>query len=179
MNNIEIIVCLVAWLSAGCGIAPPAPPLAIAGLPDCLQSNYDAEQKVFAMRGGEARAPNQKCLLLIGRAGSASLLTAGTYVARAANGGNPAVIVAALELGEGAYELTIGAGRSHDSACIPGPLTFDGGPGWRGTPTSIVRAQTGETLLGPDRFARPPPGPAGRCDAGVASADGFIELRRM
>jgi len=55
---------------------------------------------------------------------------------------------ASVNLTEGNYRLTIGAGGPGGAACSGPPSDFPGGPGWVGSPTNIVRISTGEVILG-------------------------------
>ncbi len=65
---------------------------------------------------------------------------------------------AKVNLTEGTYRVTIGAGGLGGSACSGAPNHFGGGPGWLGSPTNVVRIATGEVLLGApgaESYARP------------------------
>ena len=53
-----------------------------------------------------------------------------------------------VNLIEGKYRLTIGAGGPGGSACSGPPTNFGGGPGWAGSPTNMIRVGTGEVVAG-------------------------------
>jgi len=60
-----------------------------------------------------------------------------------------------VALSPGVYKLTLGAGGPGGNACNG---TFGGGPGWSGSPTSIMRVSDGVTVAGAagaDVWARP------------------------
>ena len=94
-------------------------------------------------------------------------------------------IQATVNLTEGVYKLTIGAGGPGGSACVMsltnpgGPDAFGGGPGWFGSPSNMVRVATGEVVIGTpgaDKYARPKRGQnertAGKMDAHGGSGPG-------
>ncbi len=123
-------------------------------------------------------------LFTVGRSGetaSASLLTAGRYRVYLANGGGGGAggtwqnafagpggggggggagameQQATVNLTEGVYKLTIGAGGPGGRASMPPPVGLGGGPGWAGSPSNIVRVATGEVVMGTpgaDTYAR-------------------------
>ncbi len=85
---------------------------------------------------------------------------------------------ATVNLTEGLYKLTIGAGGPGGSVCVPG-AGFGGGPGWLGSPSNMVRMATGELVVGTpdaDRYVRPSRGQnekmAGRMDGHGGSGPG-------
>ncbi len=165
-----------------------------ASLPNCFDTNYDAERRLFTIKNPVSNPANQQCLLTIGpTAGDAraARLAAGGYTAYLADGGGgggggtlqtpnraagtgggggggggggagSAETTARLNLSDGVYKLTIGAGGPGGSSCkraqkgvSPG---FGGGPGWLGSPSNIVRVSTGEVMmgtLGADAYVRP------------------------
>ncbi len=180
------IATLALSLLAGIGTvaaAPPAPPVSMSALPNCFDANYDTERGLFTMKNAAGNAVNQQCLLTVwprGDAASASRLTAGSYAVSLSNGGGGGAggtveafagggggggggagameTKATLDLTEGVYKLTLGAGGPGGSGCIRGPQGFDGGPGWLGSPSNIVRVATGEVVVGTpgaDTYARP------------------------
>ena len=53
-----------------------------------------------------------------------------------------------VNLTEGKYRATIGAGGPGGSACSGPPTNFGGGPGWPGSPTNMIRMGTGEVIAG-------------------------------
>jgi hypothetical protein len=64
---------------------------------------------------------------------------------------------ATVDLTEGVYKLTLGAGGPGGTACMPG-AGFGGGPGWVGSPSNMIRVSTGEVVAGTpgaDTYARP------------------------
>jgi hypothetical protein len=174
---------LLAGILAGCGTAPPAIPVSLSDLPNCFESNYDAERGLFTIRNAVGNPASQQCLLTVGPRADASApprLRAGTYSVSLANGGGGGAggTVQAMagggggggggagalearttvDLTEGVYKLTIGAGGPGGNACIRGPFAFGGGPGWAGSPSNIVRVATGEVVAGApgaDKYARP------------------------
>ena len=150
-----------------------------AALPDCLVSNYDPARHLFTLKNPRPDEPNQQCLLTVGprgRAGSELSLSAGRYLVNLSDGGAGGTLqdvngggggggAGARELQrevlltEGVYKLTIGAGGPGGNPCIPTPnMVFSGGPGWLGSPSSLVNVATGEVLIGTpgaDTYVRP------------------------
>ena len=64
---------------------------------------------------------------------------------------------ATVNLAEGVYKLTLGAGGPGGTACMPG-AGFGGGPGWVGSPSNMIRVATGAVIVGTpgaDTYARP------------------------
>lgn len=62
-----------------------------------------------------------------------------------------------VDLAAGVYKLTLGAGGPGGSVCMPGS-GFSGGPGWVGSPSSMVLVSTGELIAGTagaDSYVRP------------------------
>jgi hypothetical protein len=141
-----------------------------------------------------------------GAVASASRLTAGRYRVYLANGGggggggtSPAYnrgeqrggggggggggagaveTQATINLTEGVYKLTLGAGGSGGTACAP-LAGFGGGPGWLGSPSNMVRVSTGEVVIGTpgaDSYVSPTRGQneqmAGKMDAHGGSGPG-------
>ncbi|MGE5202372.1 MAG: hypothetical protein ACM3O6_09945, partial [Acidobacteriota bacterium] len=183
MNLAKLALSLLAALGAGCATAPSAPVVAMSDLPDCSESNYDAERGLFTIRNAVGDPANQQCLLRVGPRGDAAAaprLRAGSYTVSLANGGGggaggtvqamggggggggggagSAETRATVNLAEGTYRLTIGAGGPGGSACSGGPIALGGGPGWIGSPTNMVRVATGEVVAGTpgaDKYARP------------------------
>jgi hypothetical protein len=190
MNRLALS--LLLGLVAGCAAVTPAPLVSLSDLPNCFDRNYDAERGLFTIRNPVGNPVNQQCLLTVGPrrgAASASRLAAGSYTVYLADGGGGGAggtaqgvaggggggagakdVLASVDLTEGAYRLTIGAGGPGGNACIItwpdssgpgdlyGPGGSGGGPGWLGSPSSMVRAATGELVLGTpgaERYARP------------------------
>ncbi len=185
MKITNLALSLLAGIGTGCTTVPPAPPVSMSNLPNCLDSNYDKERGLFTIRNEIGKAMNQQCLLTVGPRGdvaSASPLAAGSYRIYLANGGGGGAggtlqafasnkaggggggggagaleTQATVDLSEGVYKLTLGAGGPGGSVCLPG-LGFGGGPGWAGSPSNMVRVATGEVVLGTpgaDIYARP------------------------
>jgi hypothetical protein len=183
MKITKFALSLLAGIAAGCATAPSAPPVSTSNLPNCFESNYEAERGLFTIKNAVGDMANQQCLLTVGPrndAAAAPRLRPGTYSVSLANGGGGGAggTVQAMsgggggggggagavearttvDLTEGVYKLTIGAGGPGGNACIKGPFAFSGGPGWAGSPSNIVRVATGEVIAGTpaaDRYARP------------------------
>ncbi len=175
----KLTTLFVSLLAAG--------PVAATGLPDCLQSNYDAQADLFTVKNTGRDIVNQKCVLTVGPRGgdtTRSRLGAGSYTVSLANGGGGGAggtqqrghgagaggggaggggagareSVTRVDLAEGSYMLTIGAGGPGGSACVFAPYYMTGGPGWAGSPSNIVSLATGNTVAGApgaDAYARP------------------------
>src|SRR6185503_14309903 len=79
MKNTILVLSLLAGI--GTGYAAPAP---MAALPDCFQSNYDADLKLFTIRNGVKDPVNQQCLVSVG---PQSQLRPGRYTVHVSNGG--------------------------------------------------------------------------------------------
>jgi len=182
MNLSKLALSLLAGIGTGCATAPSAPPVSMSGLPNCFDSNYDRERGLFTIRNAAGDPANQQCLLTVSSRGDAGSLRPGRYTAFVAHGGGggaggtlqafvgdgdgggggggagAAETRATVNLTEGVYKLTIGAGGPGGSACIRGTVPFGGGPGWAGSPSNIIRVATGELVAGTpdaDRYARP------------------------
>ena len=195
MKIIKLTLAVLAAIACGGATSASAQPAAkTASLPNCFDTNYDAERRLFTIKNAVANPVNQQCLLTIGPATGderATRLAAGGYTAYLADGGGgggggtlqtpnraagtrggggggggggagSAETTARLNLSDGVYKLTIGAGGPGGSACQrprqPQGQGFGGGPGWLGSPSNIVRVATGEVLmgaLGADVYARP------------------------
>jgi hypothetical protein len=178
MKISTLTLALMACIGSGCANVPTSTQVAMSDLPNCLESNYDAQRVLFTIRNANAGTASQQCLLAVGPSGDAmspSRLAAGSYTIALANGGGGGAGggqtggggggAGAREarttaiLAEGMYKLTIGAGGPGGSACADFPsVTFPGGPGWAGSPSNIVRVATGEVILGApgaDTYARP------------------------
>ena len=162
----------LAGLGAGCAGLSTSDPVPMSALPDCFESNFDRKLNLFTLNGAAGRAANQQCLLNVQPAGagrSATRITAGAYTLYLANGGGGGAggtiqgggggggggggagakeLRATVILREGSYVLTIGAGGPGGSACMPQPYAFGGGPGWAGSPSNLVRVDTGQLLAG-------------------------------
>lgn len=97
MRIIMLTLVTLASAGAGCATAPSAHRIAISELPNCFESNYDAQQRLFTIKDlndlwadPTKNPPNQQCLLGVGPSGaaaSASQLAAGRYIVYVANGG--------------------------------------------------------------------------------------------
>jgi hypothetical protein len=183
MNIAKLALALLATLGAGCATAPSAPFVAMSDLPNCFESNYDAERRLFTIRNAVGDPANQQCLLTVGPLAAASAaprLMAGSYTVSLSNGGGGGAggttqairgggggggggagameKRATVNLTEGVYKLSIGSGGPGGNACSGGPYAFSGGPGWAGSPTNIIRVATGELVAGiggADKYARP------------------------
>ncbi len=183
MKLTKLALSLLVGVGTGCTTAPPAPPVSLSDLPNCFNTNYDKAQGLFTMKGAVGNPVNQQCLLTVRSrrvAASATGLTAGRYRVYLANGGGggaggtlqvsgstggggggggagAAETQATINLTEGVYKLTIGAGGPGGTACHP-DAGFGGGPGWVGSPSNMVRLATGEVLIGTpgaDSYTRP------------------------
>lgn len=169
---------LLASIGTGCAMAPSTSLVATGDLPNCFDSNYDAQQNLFTMKNTAQDLVNQQCLLTVG---SGSRLGAGSYEVSLANGGGGGAggtpqrgsgtgggaggggagareAVTRINLAEGSYKLTIGGGGPGGQACVFAPYYMGGGPGWAGSPSNIVRVPTGEVIAGipgADSYARP------------------------
>lgn len=183
MKITKLTLSLMVVIGTGCTTAPPAPLTSISDLPNCFSTNYDKERGLFTMKDITGDPVNQQCLLTVrsrGGVASASALTAGRYRVYLANGGGggaggsvqvsadsggggggggagAAEKQATINLTEGVYKLTIGAGGPGGTACQP-DTGFGGGPGWAGSPSNMVRVATGEVVVGTpeaDSYARP------------------------
>ena len=64
---------------------------------------------------------------------------------------------ATVDLAEGVYKLTLGAGGPGGTACLP-RAGFGGGVGWVGSPSNMILVSTGGVIAGPpgaDTYVRP------------------------
>ena len=146
-------------------------------LPDCFESNYDANLNLFTIRNAVRDPVNQQCAVSVG---PNARLRAGRYTIHVSNGGGGGAggtwqgeggmgggggggagareILTTVNLTEGVYKLTIGAGGPGGMACVLAPFYIGGGPGWPGSPSSIVRIANGELIAGiagADAYRRP------------------------
>ena len=97
MKILKLALAALAGAGAGCATAPFAPQIVISALPNCLESNYDAQERLFTIRdlndiwADPTKNPaNQQCLLTVGPSGdvaAASPPTAGRYTVYLSNGG--------------------------------------------------------------------------------------------
>lgn len=97
MKIIKLVLAVLAGAGAGCATAPSVTRIALAELPNCLASNYDAQRRLFTIKDlndiwadPTKNPPNQQCLLTIGASGdlaAAAPWTAGSYIVYLANGG--------------------------------------------------------------------------------------------
>jgi hypothetical protein len=186
MKIIKFGLAVLAGMATGCTSLPSGLQTAMSDLPNCLDSNYDGERRLFTMKGAAANSVNQQCLLAIAPRGDVSpgsALPEGSYTVYLANGGGggaggtmPGVAggfasggggggggagaketQVTVNLTEGLYKLTIGAGGPGGSVCMPS-AGFGGGPGWLGSPSNMVRVATGEIIAGTpgaDTYVRP------------------------
>jgi hypothetical protein len=177
MKLTTLAITFLAGAATGCATAPSGVPVAAADLPNCFDANYDAQRGLFTMRNAAPDAVNQQCALTVGPRGAR--LAAGSYTVYLANGGGGGAggtqqgpnrgggaggggagareIQATVQLSEGVYRLTLGAGGPGGNACVFAPYYLSGGPGWAGSPSSIVRIATGEVVIGApgaDSYAR-------------------------
>lgn len=178
MKISTLTLALMACIGSGCANVLSTPQVATSDLPNCLDSNYDAQRGLLTIRNADASTASQQCQLVVGRSGDAaspSRLAAGSYTIALANGGGGGAgggqtggggggagareSRATVALTEGIYRLTIGAGGPGGGACADfRTVTFPGGPGWAGSPSNIVRVATGEVILGTpgaDTYVRP------------------------
>jgi len=173
----------MAGLGVGCTNVPLAPSVSLSDLPNCFNTNYDKERDLFTIKSDAGNPVNQQCLLTVGPRGDAASpqrLTAGRYRVYLSDGGGGGAggtlqsflrgggggggggagaqeTQTTVNLTEGVYKLTIGAGGPGGSVCLPN-LGFGGGPGWLGSPSNLIRVATGELVIGKpgaDRYARP------------------------
>lgn len=182
MKTTTLALSLMAALGTGCALAPSTNIVATADLPNCLDANYDAQQNLFTLKNAVPDALNQQCVLSVGPHGEqGSRLAAGRYAISLANGGGGGAggtpqrgpgqgggaggggagareTQVTVDLAEGMYRLTIGAGGPGGTACVFAPYYMSGGPGWAGSPSSIVHIGTGNVVAGTpgaDTYARP------------------------
>ena len=176
---------LIACIAATAAVAAP-PALPVSALPDCLASNYDPVRHLFTLKNPRPDEPNPQCLLTVYPRGQASAnrITAGRYLINLSDGGDGGAggtlqdvrgggggggggagareLQRVVDLTEGVYRLTIGAGGPGGNPCIPTPnMVFSGGPGWLGSPSNLVRVATGEVLIGTpgaETYVRPKKG---------------------
>lgn len=184
MKITKLAFSLMMGIGTGCTTVPPASQVSMANLPNCFDANYDKERRLFTIKSDVGNAANQQCLLTVGARGevaSMPRLTAGSYrvyltdgggggaggtlqsyagsTAGGGGGGGAGAVETqrTVNLTEGVYKLTIGAGGPGGSACLP-KLGFGGGPGWVGGPSNIIRVATGEVVMGTpgaDSYTRP------------------------
>jgi hypothetical protein len=178
MKISTLALSLLAGIGAGCTTAPSTNLVATAALPDCFDANYDAQRNLFTMKNTAQEPVNQQCMLTVG---PRTRISAGSYEVSLANGGGGGAggtqqrgsgmgggaggggagareSVTRVDLAEGNYRLTIGAGGPGGQACVFAPYYMSGGPGWAGSPSNIVRIPTGEVIAGipgADSYARP------------------------
>ena len=177
MKLSTLTLALMVCIGSGCASLHSTSQVATSDLPNCLDSNYDAQRSLFTIRNADARTVSQQCALVgpSGDTASTSRLAAGRYAITLANGGGGGAgggqtggggggagameERATVNLAEGMYKLTIGAGGPAGGGCADfRTVTFPGGPGWAGSPSNIVRVATGEVILGTpgaDTYARP------------------------
>ncbi len=159
-------------------------PVGAQTLPDCLTSNLDADRHLFTLKNPAPSQPNQQCLLHVSAASGepATQVRPGRYIINLSDGGDGGAggtlqdtlsgggggggggasareLMRIVDLKEGVYKLTIGAGGPGGTPCISTPgVVFSGGPGWLGSPSSLINIASGEVLIGTpaaDRYARP------------------------
>jgi hypothetical protein len=205
MKLTALALSVLLGMGAGCANVRLAPPVAISDLPNCFDTNYDRERRLFTIKNDAGNPVNQQCLLTVGpRAGAApaSGLGAGGYTVYLSNGGGGGAggtmqafhggeggggggggagaveLQAEVVLAEGVYLLTIGAGGLGGSVCVP-HARLGGGPGWLGSPSNIIRIDTGALVLGipgAEKYVRPTRGQlektAGKMDAHGGSGPG-------
>jgi hypothetical protein len=201
MKFTKLALALLVGFASGCASLAPAPPVSMAGLPNCFDSNYDKVRSLFTIKGDLGKKVNQQCLLTVGPRGdvaSPQRLAAGAYRIYLANGGGggaggtlqsflygggggggggagAAETRAGLNLNEGVYKLTIGAGGLGGTAGALQRGDFGGGVGGAGSPSNIVRVATGEVVIGTpgaDTYARPSRAQADRAGGSTDDAHG-------
>jgi len=179
----KLALSVLVGIGTGCTNVPPAPLVSMSDFPNCFDTNYDKEMRLFTIKNAVGNVVNQQCLLTVGPRGdvaSASRLKAGSYRVSLANGGGGGAggtlqafastqgggggggagameAQATVNLTEGVYKLTIGAGGPGGSAGALRPDGVGGGPGWAGSPTNMVSVATGEVVMGTpgaDTYAR-------------------------
>lgn len=173
MKITKPVLCLVAVFGTGCAMLPTPAPLATSDMPNCFESNYDAQRRLFTLNSAAGDAAKQQCLLTVVPRGTNALssrLMAGRYAVYVADGGGGGAggtkqVMAgggggggggagsretriAVDLEPGLYALTIGAGGPGGNACSERPFVFGGGPGSVGSPTNMVRVATGAVVAG-------------------------------
>ena len=91
MKISKLTFAVLAGIACGCTALASAQPAAkTASLPNCFDTNYDAEQRLFTIKNAVSNQANQQCLLTIGPAtgdARAARLAAGGYTVYLANGG--------------------------------------------------------------------------------------------
>ena len=72
MNIIKLAVALLAGIATGCTTVPSAPQVSATDIPNCFDTNYDAERRLFTIKNmkdtsaNPAKNPaNQQCLLTV------------------------------------------------------------------------------------------------------------------
>lgn len=199
----KLALSLLVGIGTGCTTVPPAPRVSMSDLPNCFDTNYDEKLDLFRIKNDVGNSVNQQCLLTVGPrrdAATASRLRAGSYRVYLSNGGGGGAgggsggggaggagakeVQATVNLTEGVYMLTIGAGGSGGSACPEarlggGPGWHGGAPGWLGSPSNMIRVATGKLVIGTpgaDRYVRPTQSQneqmAGKMDAHGGSGPG-------
>ncbi len=208
MKFSNLALSLLVVMGTGCTSVRTTPPVSLSEMPNCFDTNYDKERDLFTIRNDAGNPVNQQCLLTVGPRGggaSESSLPAGRYRVYLSSGGGggaggtlqsflrgggggggggagAAQMEATIDLTEGIYKLTIGAGGPGGLVCLPN-LGFGGGPGWLGSPSNMVRVATGELVVGTpgaDRYVRPTLGqnvkmsgkPTGHGGSGPGQASG-------
>ena len=89
----KLALSLLVGIGTGCTTLPPAPPVSMADLPNCFDTNYDKQLRLFTIKSAIGNVVNQQCLLTVGprgNAASASQLAAGPNRIALANGGGGA-----------------------------------------------------------------------------------------
>ncbi|MGP1676816.1 MAG: hypothetical protein ACTS6J_06615 [Burkholderiales bacterium] len=207
MKFTTLALSVLLGMGAGCASLRPAYLVSTPDLPNCFDSNYDKEKDLFTIKNDAGNPVNQQCLLTVGPGGdiaSTSRLKPGSYTVYLSNGGGggaggtlqafhgggggggggggagAAEIQAEVDLTEGVYLLTIGAGGLGGSVCVP-VAHLGGGPGWLGSPSNIIRIGivTDELVMGipgAEKYVRPKRGrlekTAGKMDAHGGSGPG-------
>ncbi|MBC7623580.1 MAG: hypothetical protein H7232_09365 [Aeromicrobium sp.] len=176
---------VLATLAAGCATTEPPPLLDYTALPNCYAANYSQQQALFTIQNPRPNVVNQRCALTVSRANAGDRLLPGRYSITLAGGGGggaggsfqtiqmipgtlgsgggggggagAAEMRSTVELREGIYVLTIGAGGPGGNPCMP-TVDIGGGPGWLGSPSNIVRADSGAFVMGTpgaEKYVRP------------------------
>ena len=178
MTYTKLALALLVGVGAGCAGVAPAPSVALSNLPNCFDSNYDKERSLFTIKSDTGNPVNQQCLLTVGPQaypGSQPALVSGrnyrVYLSNGGGGGGGGSLQAlrpagagvggggggggagaaemqtTVNLAEGVYKLTLGGGGPGGTYCKPG-AGISGGPGWVGSPSSMIRVATGELVIG-------------------------------
>lgn len=132
MKFTKPVLCLVAVFGTGCAMLPAPAPLAASDMPNCFESNYDAQRGLFTLNSAASEAARQQCLRTVVPRGtnalSSRLAAGGDAGVLAANKARPGNGGGATSLGDGGDG---GGGRSRRQEDPPerGTLGSGGGGG--------------------------------------------------